>query len=147
MQVWRSGTEVTSSPVEHSFWWISIKTALNLVSPSDKDLFFPCSLFFAPEGALRVKNRGLFPLPNWSPRKGVKPEQQLCGIYAWDLSKQNYHSKPSLLSIKGGLEMARAGIFQISLLCIFSLVPGGGRAPLNSSCRFLFHQTAAHRTI
>lgn len=42
--------------------------------------------------------------------------------------------------------MARAGIFQISLLCILSLVPGGGRAPLNSPCRFLFHQMAAHRT-
>lgn len=117
-----------------------------MVSPSDKDLFFPYGLFFAPEGALRVKDRGLFPVPNWSPRKVVKPEQQLCGIYAWDLSKENYHSKPSLLSIKGVLEMARAGIFQISLLCIFSFVPGGGRAPLNSFCRFFFDQMAAHRT-
>lgn len=85
-----------------------------------------------------MKNRGLFPVPNWSPRKVVKPEQQLCGIYAWDLSKENYHSKPSLLSIKGVLGMARAGIFQISLLCIFSFVPGGGRAPLNSFWRFFF---------
>lgn len=42
--------------------------------------------------------------------------------------------------------MARACVFQMSLLCIFSFVPWGGRAPLNSSCRFLFYQMAAHRT-
>lgn len=138
MLVWRSRTEVTSSPVGHSFWWISIKTALNLVSPSDKDLFFPYGLFFAPEGALRVKNRGLFPVPNWSPRKVVRPEQQLRGIYAWDLSKENYLSKPSLLSIKQVLGMARTGIFCISLLCIFSFVPGGGRAPWTVLVDFSF---------
>lgn len=55
--------------------------------PSDKEFFFPCCLFFAPEGAPRVKNRGLFPVPNWSPQKAVRGEQQLCGIYAWDLSE------------------------------------------------------------
>lgn len=64
-----------------------MKTTVNLVSPSDKDVFFLYNLVFAPEGAFRVKNRSLFPVPNWSPRKVVKLEQQLCGIYAWDLSE------------------------------------------------------------
>lgn len=115
-----------------------MKSALNLVFTQIRIYLFSCSLFFAPEGALRVKNRGLFPVPYRSPQKAVRGEQQLCGIYAWDLSEENDHSKPSLPSITEGLGMARTGIFQISLLCIFSFVPGGGLTPLNHSWRFFF---------
>lgn len=112
--------------------------------PLDKDLFFPYGSFFAPEGALRVKVEACFLFLTGALGRLSNQNNNLWDLCLGPVKGKNYHSKPSLLLIKGVLEMACYVFFKF--LTAYLVLCLGREEPLNSFCRFFFDQMAAHRT-